>query len=279
MVDCRTVSSRRELDEWIGLTDPIYAETPQFVPPLAQQLSDFHTGKAPHLRHGQIEFLSFVRDGTVVARTTAHTSSKLDAKLGERHLLFGFTEFVEADDVFAALLAALDERARAAGARRLFGPANLLPNQSGGVVVSGYEERSFVDSPYNHAYYPRLYAGARLLATVRGRDVRPAAARPERGARRGALSLRRGTNRTRAARGATCEPAPSEDGARLRPRDAELELRAARLLHRDRRGRVCVPGGRPWAPDRREDRALPLQGRPADRVHPLHSDISTSSAT
>jgi hypothetical protein len=157
VLECRTVSSRRELDEWIALTDRIYAETPQFVPPLRQQLRDFHAGKAPYLRHGEIELLSFVRDRTVVARTTAHTNSKLDAKLGARHLLFGFTEFVDDEEVFEAFVAALEERARAAGATRLFGPANLLPNQSGGVVVSGYEERSFVDSPYNHAYYPKLY--------------------------------------------------------------------------------------------------------------------------
>jgi hypothetical protein len=157
VLEVRTVSSRHELDEWIALTDRVYAGTPQFVPPLRQQLRDFHARKAPYLRHGEIELLSVVRGAEVVARTTAHTNAKLDAKLGARQLLFGFTEFVEDDDVFAELVHALEERARRIGAARLFGPVNLLPNQSGGVVVSGFAERGFVDSPYNHAYYPRLY--------------------------------------------------------------------------------------------------------------------------
>jgi GNAT superfamily N-acetyltransferase len=151
------VSSRQELDEWIALTDRLYAATPQFIPPLRQQLRDFHAQRAPYFRSGDIELLSVVRDGIVVARTTAHTNTKLDAKLAERQLLFGFTEFVDDGDVFAELLAALEARARRIGATRLFGPVNLLPNQSGGVVTSGYEERGFVDSPYNHGYYPRLY--------------------------------------------------------------------------------------------------------------------------
>jgi hypothetical protein len=151
------VSSSRELDDWIALTDRIYGGTPQYVPPVQEQIRDLLAGKAPGLRHGDVELLSFVRDGAVVARTTAHTNSKLDEKLGERHLLFGYTEFVDEDDVFAALVTALEARARRAGAHRLFGPANLLPNQSGGVVTSGYEERGFVDSPYNHPYYPHLY--------------------------------------------------------------------------------------------------------------------------
>lgn len=151
------MSGARELEEWIALTDRIYAGTPQFVPPLRRQLRDFHARKAPYFRSGDIELLSVVRDGVVMARTTAHTSAKLDAKLGARHLLFGFTEFVDDAEVFDALVAELLRRARLAGATGLFGPVNLLPNQSGGVVTSGYEERSFVDGAYSRPYYPTHY--------------------------------------------------------------------------------------------------------------------------
>ena len=151
------MSSPRELDDWIALTDRLYADTPQFVPPPRQQLRDFHARKAPYFRHGEIELLSIVRRGSVVARTTAHTNAKLDAKLGARQLLFGFTEFDDDGEAFESLLRALEERARRLGAASLFGPVNLLPNQSGGVVTSGYEERGFLDGPYNHAYYPTHY--------------------------------------------------------------------------------------------------------------------------
>lgn len=159
MLEVRTVSSPRELDEWIALTDRLYADTPQFVPPLKQQLRDFHARKAPYFRHGDIDFVSVVRDGVVVGRTTAHTNSKLDAKLGAKHLLFGFTEFVDDDEVFTSLADELRRRARLVGATHLFGPVNLLPNQSGGVVTSGYDQRAFVDSPYNHPYYAARYEG------------------------------------------------------------------------------------------------------------------------
>jgi GNAT superfamily N-acetyltransferase len=153
---CVTVATRSELRDWIGLTDRIYANDPCFIPPLRQQLADFYEQNAPYVRYGGIEFLSAVRDGEVVGRTTAHTNTKLDAKLGERQLLFGFTEFVD-EDAFAALVDALEQRAREAGAVALFGPANLLPNQSGGVVISGFGQRGFIDSPYNPPYYPPAY--------------------------------------------------------------------------------------------------------------------------
>ncbi|HEX7310890.1 MAG TPA: hypothetical protein VF232_06895 [Gaiellaceae bacterium] len=157
MNDCRAVSDKRGLRNWLDLTDRLYADAPGFIPPFRQQIHDFFEGKAPYLRHGEIDFLSVFDGGEVVARTTAHTNSKLDAKLGGRHLLFGFTEFVEDDDVFASLLSGLEAKARQIGAERLLGPVNLLPNQSGGVITSGFERRGFVDSAYNLPHYPAVY--------------------------------------------------------------------------------------------------------------------------
>jgi hypothetical protein len=157
-LECRTLTDRRELRRWLDLTDRLYADTPGFIPPVRRQIHDFFEGKAPYARDGEIDFLGVLKDGELVARTTAHTSSKLDAKLGRRHLLFGFTEFVEDDDVFAALLNGLEAKTREIGAERLLGPVNLLPNQSGGVVTSGFEKRGFVDGPFNLPYYPAMYA-------------------------------------------------------------------------------------------------------------------------
>ena len=156
-VSCRVVGEEGELRDWIGFTDRLYARTPQFIPPVRQQLRDFYRREAPYFRYGDIEFLSVVRDGEVVGRTTAHTNSKFDEKVGARHLLFGFTEFIEDDTVVSALVDELTARAERIGADRLFGPVNLLPNQAGGVITSGFDQRGFVDSAYNHAYYRQAY--------------------------------------------------------------------------------------------------------------------------
>jgi hypothetical protein len=162
------VTDKRAFREWCALTDRLYAETPGFIPPLQQQLRDFYERKAPYFRHGDIRFLSVVRDGVVVARTTAHTNAKLDAKLSMKHLLFGFTEFVDDDAAFGTLVDELEARARQLGATRLLGPVNLLPNQSGGVVTSGYERRGFVDSAYNLPYYPAAYEGRGFVRVFEG---------------------------------------------------------------------------------------------------------------
>ncbi|UFS59101.1 GNAT family N-acetyltransferase [Subtercola endophyticus] len=97
--------------------------------------------------------------GRVVARSTVHTDRRLDEKLGEKLLLFGATEF-EDDAAAQALFAHLEARATEASASALFGPVSLLPNQSGGVITSGFDQRGFVDSAWNPVWVPSVYESA-----------------------------------------------------------------------------------------------------------------------
>jgi len=133
------------------------------VPLLRSTLSSWRKGSSPHPE--PIELL-LVRDasGRAVARTTAHTDRRLDDKLATRALLFGATDLGRDErtgrEALAALLPALEERARAVGARELIGPVSLLPNQAGGVITSGFDERGFVDSAWNPAWVPGVYEAA-----------------------------------------------------------------------------------------------------------------------
>ncbi|MEW2353323.1 hypothetical protein [Spirillospora sp. NPDC029432] len=147
------VESRRELREFIGFTRLLYGADPRHVPALAQQIRGWHKGEVPGVR------LFLLRDakGAVVARTTLHTDADLDTRLGRKAQLFGLTEFAERDGVAEALFDAVREAGRAAGKDSAFGPVSLLPNQSGGVITSGFEDRGFIDSAWNHPYYPRAY--------------------------------------------------------------------------------------------------------------------------
>ncbi|KAB8195363.1 hypothetical protein FH608_013510 [Nonomuraea phyllanthi] len=143
----RPVESRRDLRDFLALTDRLYAGEPRFIPPLHAQVRAWH-------RRG-VRLYVLRRRGQVVARTTLHADAALDARLGRATQLFGLTEFAEeaAEELFDGILAA----GRAAGKEAAFGPVSLLPNQAGGVITSGFEERGFIDSAWNHPYVPAAY--------------------------------------------------------------------------------------------------------------------------
>lgn len=121
--------------------------------------------------------------GRVVGRTTAHRYPALDERLSGRlrrrltppevqagvvddwqhrqvrAQLFGATEF-ETPEAAEALFAELETRARQAGCTHLFGPVSLLPNETGGVVVSGHEHPGFFDTAWNTPATAEAYEAA-----------------------------------------------------------------------------------------------------------------------
>ncbi|MEU7608160.1 hypothetical protein [Micromonospora sp. NPDC049204] len=138
------VQSRADLRAFVDF--PLRLHPADRYVPLVSSVIAAHRGAAE---------LFVVRDrrGEVVGRTSMHRSAPFDAKVGPRQL-FGHTEFVDDDAVFAAIMDAVETRA---GGRPLFGPVALLPNQTGGVITSGFADRGFVDSAWNPAYYPDMY--------------------------------------------------------------------------------------------------------------------------
>lgn len=99
------------------------------------------------------------RGDRVVGRTTIHRDPRLDAKLGTRATLFGAT-WAESGDDLRELLGLIEAEAARDGSAEVFGPVALLPNQTGGVITSGFEQRGFMDSPWNEAWVPAAFESA-----------------------------------------------------------------------------------------------------------------------
>lgn len=139
-----------------------------YVPLLEATVRDWHRGAGPHAAHGQVELL-LARDdaGTVVGRTTVHSDDRMDARLGAAATLMGATEFASTE-ALRALVDAATDRAAAQSRTMLLGPVSLLPNQTGGVITSGHDERGFVDSPWNPAWYPEAWAACGFTPTWPG---------------------------------------------------------------------------------------------------------------
>lgn len=106
-----------------------------------------------------VELLLARRGDELVGRTTIHRDARFDAKLGTTATLFGAT-WAASDRDLRDLLALIEARARRDGTAELFGPVSLLPNQTGGVITSGFDERGFMDSPWNDAWVPTAYERA-----------------------------------------------------------------------------------------------------------------------
>ena len=157
-----TVADDAAFREFVALPGRLWPSN-LAVPLLESTIRSWYRGTSAHPEPVR---LVVVRDdaGSVVGRSTVHTDARLDEKFGVTSQLFGATDFASADAA-DALFAHLDESARSAGKQQLLGPVSLLPNQSAGVITSGFDERGFVDSAWNPAWVPGVYEAAGFSRT------------------------------------------------------------------------------------------------------------------
>lgn len=146
------VGGRSELREFCELPLRLHPRD-RYVPTLEPQIRTWYRDRTVELH--------VARDaaGRPVGRICLHRYPGFDRRIGKRAQLFGLTEFADPQDVgedVAEELFDLTERA-GAGTEVAFGPVSLLPNQSGGVITSGFGDRGFIDSAWNPAYYPAAY--------------------------------------------------------------------------------------------------------------------------
>ncbi|TDU05277.1 hypothetical protein EDD99_3784 [Streptomyces sp. 846.5] len=166
-IEVTKVTDRAALREFCELPLRLHPQS-RYVPVPERRIRAWYEGTGPQRRYGPVDlYLAHDRGGRVVGRTCLHRNSALDARVGRQVQLFGLTEFADArsdpalvvggDDPAKELLDLAEQAATVSGCDLLLGPVELLPDQSPGVLVSGFAERGFSGGGWSPAYYPAAY--------------------------------------------------------------------------------------------------------------------------
>ena len=165
------IETESQFWKWQALDGIVNAESKgRPVPPLRQELRR-HFHRSLHEDASIALYAVCDENGRFLGRTTVHHDPEMDAKLGERVQLFGYTEFIDDPAVSGCLFDGIMSEAECAGRTRILGPANLLPNAFGGVILSGFEKDGFFDSAHNPDYYPAHYENAGFEPTYRSETL------------------------------------------------------------------------------------------------------------
>ncbi|MFT4626664.1 MAG: hypothetical protein ACI8PZ_005342 [Myxococcota bacterium] len=136
---------------------PIYADDPQWVPPLIFERKDFlNPSVNPYFKHADVQLWMAFRDGKIVGTISAQVDHELqehEPGIG----MFGFFEFVNDVEVARALFdtacAWLGER----GMKVARGPFNFNTNHEFGLLVDGFDTPPMIANPHNRDYYSTVY--------------------------------------------------------------------------------------------------------------------------
>ena len=151
MVEIKKIEpTKSNLKKFTQFQIDLYDGNPYYVPPL---VSDDVATLSPQVNPA-FDFMAY-RDGKPVGRIAGIINNQVNERHHSRTARFGFIDFIDDEEVSAALMSAVEKWARDKGMKKLIGPLGFTDLDHEGMLVEGFQELSTMATIYNYAYYPR----------------------------------------------------------------------------------------------------------------------------
>jgi len=146
-----------QMQAFVDLPWKIYAQDPQWVPPLKKEVARLLDPEVhPFWKFSQVKLFLAQRGDEAVGRIAAIVDANYNRFHDERMGIWGFFECIDDVEVAGTLFAAVEEWVRGQGMTFLRGPLNPSTNYEGGLLVEGFPQRPAFMMTYNPPYYPGL---------------------------------------------------------------------------------------------------------------------------
>lgn len=149
------ITDKAHLNDFIRVPHNVYADDPNWIPPLDFERKEALSAKHPFNLHAEWQGWVAYENGRPVGRITA----QIDKLYLERHDphtgFFGMVEGVDDPALFAALTETAESWLRDKGMTRILGPFNLNVNQEVGLLVEGFETPPYFLMGHARDYYSR----------------------------------------------------------------------------------------------------------------------------
>jgi len=154
-IQIKEVTTDKELKAFIRFPFSIYRGNPYWVPTL---FSDDHNtlrrDKNPAFEYCQARYWLAYKDGRLTGRIAAILNQRYIDTWGNHYMRFGWIDFIDDEDVSAALLGAVETWARESGMDAIHGPLGFTNMDHAGMLVEGFDELATMATIYNHPFYP-----------------------------------------------------------------------------------------------------------------------------
>ncbi len=153
------VTTKKELKAFVRFNYELYKDCPYAVPDfLEDTLDTFNPRKNPAFRFCEAAFFLARRDGKIVGRVAAIINHRANETWEQKHVRFGWIDFIDDIEVSRKLLEAVEAWGRERGMNHIVGPLGFTDMDLEGMLTDGYDQLSTMNSIYNYPYYPEHMA-------------------------------------------------------------------------------------------------------------------------
>ncbi|MDZ7620217.1 MAG: GNAT family N-acetyltransferase [Patescibacteria group bacterium] len=156
-LEVRVVQSRRDIKAFCRLPWAIYADDPQWVPPMLAEVGEFlDRRKHPFYRHGDAIQLLATRDGQPVGRLLVSDDPNYNEQHEANVGCFGMFECFNDVETAHALLKAGADWLLGRGRTSILGPIDYSTNYPCGLLIDGFDTPPRFMMNHHRPYYRHL---------------------------------------------------------------------------------------------------------------------------
>ncbi|MEZ5360530.1 MAG: N-acetyltransferase [Candidatus Zixiibacteriota bacterium] len=153
-IDILEVENNSDLKAFIKVPFAIYADDPNWVPPLiSERLEFFNKKKNPFYRAAKTRLFVARRNGEYIGRIATCINYNHNEYHEEKTGFFGFFDCVNEYEVAELLFKIALITVKKEGMDRMMGPANFSTNHELGMLIENYDIPPMLMMAYNKPYY------------------------------------------------------------------------------------------------------------------------------
>lgn len=154
-ITIKKVTTKKELKKFIRFNYELYKDNPYSVPDLLDDmLNTFSTKKNAAFEFCEADYFLAYRGEEIVGRVAAIINHHANETWNRKEVRFGWIDFIDEEEVSAALLKTVEEWGKARGMEAMVGPLGFTDMDAEGMLVEGFDQLSTMSTIYNYSYYP-----------------------------------------------------------------------------------------------------------------------------
>ena len=155
-IEIRPVTTRRELQQFVQFYYDLYRGNDYAVPYLySEEMSVLREDRNPSFECCEAQYFMAFKDDKMVGRVAAIINSRANKRWDRKQVRFSWFDFVDDQQVSAALLKAVEDWGRSKGMTEITGPIGFIDTDREGMLVDGFDRLSTMYINYNYPYYPQ----------------------------------------------------------------------------------------------------------------------------
>ena len=155
-IEIRPVTTRQELQQFVQFFYDLYRGNDCAVPYLySEEMSTLRHDKNTSFECCESQYFMAFKDGQLVGRVAAIINHRANKRWDRKQVRFSWFDFVDDQEVSAALLKAVEDWGRSKGMTEIAGPIGFIDTDREGMLVDGFDKLSTMYINYNYPYYPQ----------------------------------------------------------------------------------------------------------------------------